>query len=220
MPGPRRTPFAPKDPALVLVTDASRLRGRALADVVRPAVDGGVTIVQLRDKSATHPDLLREGRMLREATAGRALFFVNGDVEAALVLGADGVHLPEAGEGIADARARAGQALLISRAVHSVAAAVEAEHAGADLLQAGTLFATPSHPGAPLLGVERLRELCAAVRIPVIAIGGITSANARHALDAGASGVAVIGAIFDAQDPRQAAHELREALSSAHAGAR
>ncbi|HEX5479047.1 MAG TPA: thiamine phosphate synthase, partial [Dehalococcoidia bacterium] len=73
MPGPRRTLFAPEDPALALVTDASRLRGRALADVVRAAVDGGVTIVQLRDKSATHADLVHEGHVLREATAGRAL---------------------------------------------------------------------------------------------------------------------------------------------------
>ena len=204
----------------MLVTDASRLRGRALADVVRAAIDGGVTVVQLRDRTASHADLVREGRALHDATAGRALFFVNGDIEAALALGADGVHLPEDAASIADIRARTGERLLISRAVHSVGAAVEAECAGADLLQAGTLFATASHPDAPLLGVEGLRALCDAVRIPVIAIGGITPANAREALDAGASGVAVIGAIFDADDPLEAARDLRSALSDARAGAR
>lgn len=208
------------DPGLVLVTEASRLRGRAIADVVRAAVDGGVTVVQLRDKSASHADLVREGRTLREVIDGRALLFVNGDVEAALDLGADGVHLAEAGASIADARAKAAERLLISRAVHSLAAAVEAERAGADLLQAGTLFATASHPGAHLLGVDGLRELCGAVRIPVVAIGGITPANACEALGAGASGVAVIGAIFDADDPLEAARELRSALSHARAGAR
>jgi thiamine-phosphate pyrophosphorylase len=145
---------------------------------------------------------------------------VNGDVEAARELGAEGVPLPESGASIDHARARAGERLLFSRAVHTVAAAVEAERAGADLLQAGTLFATASHPDAPLLGVEGLRALCDAVRIPVIAIGGITPANAREALDAGASGVAVIGAIFDADDPLEAARDLRSALSDARAGAR
>ncbi|MHB8684785.1 MAG: thiamine phosphate synthase [Dehalococcoidia bacterium] len=197
------------------MTDSSRLRGRTLADVVRAAVEGGVTAVQLRDKTAPHEALLRDGAALREAIGGRALFFVNGDVDVAVALGADGVHLPEDGAPTTDVRARVGDAMLISRAVHSVEAALRAEREGADIVQAGTLFQTASKPGARTLGIDGLRAVCAEVRIPVIAIGGVTAANAGRAIEAGAAGVAVIGAIFDADDPAAAARALREAVDAA-----
>ncbi len=204
-------------PALVLVTDSSRLRGRALADVVRAAVEGGVTIVQLRDKTAPHDALLREGASVREAIGRRALFFVNGDVEAAVALRADGVHLPEAGAPTTAVRAHVGSTMLVSRAVHSLDAALRAERDGADIVQAGTLFETASKPGARTLGIDGLRAICDAVRAPVVAIGGVTAANAGEALAAGAAGVAVIGAIFDAADPPAAARALREAMDGARA---
>ncbi|MDE3095939.1 MAG: thiamine phosphate synthase [Chloroflexota bacterium] len=207
-----------RDPALMLVTDPLRLRGRALADVVRAAVEGGVTIVQLRDRKASHAALLRDGALVREAIGRRARFFVNGDVGAAIALGADGVHLPEAAAPAAAARARvAGSTMLVSRAVHSVEAALRAERDGADIVQAGTLFETASKPGACTLGIDGLRAICDAVRLPVIAIGGVTAANAGRAIEAGAAGVAVIGAIFDADDTAAAARALRAALDGARA---
>jgi thiamine-phosphate diphosphorylase len=104
--------------------------------------------------------------------------------------------------------------MLISRAVHSVDAAVRAERAGADLLQAGTVFETASKPGAELLGIDGLRAICAAVSVPVIAIGGITAITAGGALRAGAKGVAVISAIADASQPREAASSLRRAIDA------
>ena len=206
-----------RDPALMLVTDSSRLRGRALADVVRAAVEGGVTAVQLRDKMTSHDALLREGALVREAIGRRALFFVNGDADAAIALGADGVHLPEGGTPTAAVRARVGSAMLVSRAVHGVAAAERAEREGANIVQAGTLFETASKPGARTLGIDGLRALCDAVRVPVIAIGGVTAANAGRAIEAGAAGVAVIGAIFDADAPAAAARALRAAIDGARA---
>ncbi len=202
-------------PALVLVTDTARLRGRALEDVVREAVLGGVGVVQLREKAASHDALVAVGGRVRDAIAGRALFFVNGDVDAAIALGADGVHLPEEGLSIADVRARVGDRVLISCAVHSVAAAVQAERDGADIVQIGTAFETASKPGRAPLGVDGVRAVCEAVRVPVIAIGGVTAANAGDLLRAGAAGVAVIGAIFDADHPRAAAAALRAALDAA-----
>ncbi|MBF6599973.1 MAG: thiamine phosphate synthase [Dehalococcoidia bacterium] len=205
---------------LVLVSDRTRLRGRALDDIVRAAVEGGVTMVQLRDKAASHADLLLTGARLRNAIAGRARFFVNGDVDAAVALRADGVHLPEDGAAVADVRARAGRSMLVSRAVHGVDAALRAEREGADLVQAGTLFPTTSKPGAAPLGLEGLRAICAAVRLPVVAIGGITRGNAAAALAAGAAGVAVIGAIFDATDAGAAAAALRATLDEAPAAGR
>jgi len=217
-----RTPALRLDstwPALMLVTDRSRLRGRVLADVVDAAVVGGVTVVQLRDREATHADLLRDARVLREVTRGRALLLVNSDVEAALASGADGVHVPEHGATVANTRTRAGGRLLVSRAVHSV----EAARAGADLLVAGTVFDTASKPGAATLGVDGLAAICASVSVPVIAIGGIAAGNVASAIEAGARGVAVIGAILDAPDARAAAADLRRALdavASPTAGAR
>ena len=201
--------------ALVLVTDSTRLRGRALEDVVREAVLGGADVVQLREKGMPHDALVALGARVRDATAGRALFFVNGDVDAAVALGADGVHLPEGGPAIADVRPHVGGHVLISRAVHSVDAALQAERDGADIVQLGTAFETASKPGRTPLGVDGVRAVCAAVRVPVIAIGGVTAANAGGVLRAGATGVAVIGAIFDADDPRAAAAELRTAIDAA-----
>ena len=202
-------------PSLVLVTDGARLHGRALEDVVRIAVAGGVQVVQLREKSLSHDALVELGGRVRDAIAGRALFIVNGDVDAAIALGADGVHLPEDGAAIADVRARVGPDVLISRAVHSVLAAVRAESEGADMVQLGTVFETASKPGREPIGIAGVRAVCAAVRIPVIAIGGITATNTGDVFAAGASGVAVIGAIFDGDEPRASAAALRVAIDAA-----
>ena len=202
-------------PALLLVTDAAHLRGRAIDDVVREAVLGGVNVVQLREKGCSHSVTVTMGTRVRDAVASRALFFVNGDLDAAFVLAADGIHLPEDGAKIADARTRLGDALLLSRAVHSVEAAVQAERDGADIVQIGTVFETASKPGRTAIGLDGIRAVCAAVRVPVIAIGGITVANAGDVIRAGAAGVAVIGAILDAPDPRSAAAALREAIDAA-----
>jgi thiamine-phosphate pyrophosphorylase len=212
-------------PALVVVTDTSRhpqtaTSGTAwLDDIVREAVLGGVNIVQLREKHISRGDLIALGLHVRDAIAGRALFFVNGDIEAALTLKADGVHLPEDGLSTGEVRARVGERMLISRAVHSVDAAVRAERSGADIVQAGTLFETASKPGGALLGINGLRDICAAVEVPVIAIGGISASNAAEALEAGAAGVAVISAIADSPAPREAAAILRRALDATISGA-
>jgi thiamine-phosphate pyrophosphorylase len=202
-------------PALVLVTDSVRLRGRtpasALEDVVREAVLGGVNVVQLREKHLPAEELVALGRRVRDAIAGRALFFVNGNLDAARMLSAGGVHLPAAGPSVAEARSRLGDGVLVSVAVHSLQDAVAAERAGADLLQLGTAFATASKPGVTPLGPDGIRRVCARTRIPVIAIGGIDAGNAARVMRAGAHGVAVVGAIMDAASPHTAAEALRHA---------
>ena len=210
-------------PAIVLVTDSRRRQARDqqgeewIDDVVREAVLGGVNVVQLREKHLQSGELIARGLHVRDAIAGRALLFVNGNVEAAAALAADGVHLPEDGPPIDEVRGRVGETMLISRAVHSLDAAVSAEREGADVLQLGTIFETPSKPGVTPLGIDGLREVCASVSVPVIAIGGITPRNAGDVLRAGAAGIAVIGAIFDAGDPRIAARELSSAVAASTA---
>jgi thiamine-phosphate pyrophosphorylase len=199
-------------PMLMLVTDAIRLGDRDLASVVDAAVAGGVNCVQLRERSLPHDALVALVTRLRDVTSGRALLLVNTDIDAATH--ADGVHLPERAGPIGRARALLGEAAIVSCAVHSVDAAVSAVEEGADMLVFGPLFATTSHPGHAGAGIDALRDVCAGVAVPVIAIGGITAVNAPHAIDAGARGVAVIGAIFDAPDPRRAAAALRGAVAA------
>jgi thiamine-phosphate pyrophosphorylase len=202
----------------MLVTDSSRRHGRSpegeewIDDVVREAALGGVNAVQLREKQLTGGRLIQLGLHINDVITDRAMLFVNGNIDAAMTLGAAGLHLPEDGPSVADARDRLGDGVLISRAAHGVDAAVRAEADGADVVQAGTVFETASKQGATLLGIDGLRAICDAVRVPVIAIGGITGTNAADVMAAGAAGVAVIGAIFDARDPRAAAAELHRAV--------
>ena len=140
--------------------------------------------------------------------------FVNSDVDAALRADADGVHLPEAmwPSQLAHVRDAVGASMLISCAVHGVETARQAEAEGADVLVAGTVFPSASHPGGATIGTGGLAEICAAVRVSVIAIGGVTAANGGKVMHAGASGAAVIGAIRGAPDARAAAEALREAI--------
>lgn len=204
-------------PALVFVADEARLRGRDITNMVSDAVSGGVDIVQLRARELPHERILPLAAAVREITANRALFFVNSAVEVAVEVGADGVHLPETGGSIDAVRSRVGDAILISSAVHSVSAAVAAERDGSDLLQIGTVFATASKPGAETIGLSGLANVCRTVRVPCIAVGGITEANAADVIAAGAAGVAVVGAIGSVSPPAAAVAALREALVSAHA---
>jgi thiamine-phosphate pyrophosphorylase len=169
-------------------------------ETARAAVEGGATVVQLRLKGASTDELVEAGRPFRELPA---TIVVNDDVEAAIRLEADGVHLGQDDPG-ADRAREAGLLLGISAA--SVDEAVDAE--GASYLGAGPVWATPSKPDAdPPIGLEGLREICKAVAIPVVAIGGIDVSNAADCIRAGAAGVAVIRAAKDAAALRAAIDE-------------
>jgi thiamine-phosphate pyrophosphorylase len=198
----------------MLVTDSARLRGRDLVAVVSDAVDGGVNVVQLREKSLSHAPLVALATRMRDAIGGRARLLVNSDVEAAIDSGADGVHLPTGSVSIADVRARIGPAILISCAVHSAEEALAAERDGADLLVLGSVFPSATHPDGAVLGVDAVAAICARTRIPVIGIGGVTPHNATSVMRAGASGIAVISAIFDADDACAAACDLSIAIGA------
>jgi thiamine-phosphate pyrophosphorylase len=199
-------------PCLMLITDRSRLRGRALEEVVSQAVDGGVNVVQLREKDLPSRELYDLAATVHAVLRGRALFLVNDRLDVALACGADGVHLPEAGLPVAVVHKISGEACIVGRSVHSQEASVAAERDGADFVIVGNVFDTASKPGAPARGPEFVREVSDAVRVPVIAVGGIDVSNVCDVIKAGADGVAVIGAIMDADDPRAATRVLREEL--------
>jgi thiamine-phosphate diphosphorylase len=207
-------------PALMLVTDRKRVGARprdgeeVLDDVVREAVLGGVDIVQLREKDLSTSELIALGLHVRDAIAGRALFFVNGDLEAARALRADGIHLPANAPSVSAARDALGDHVLVSVAAHNIDDARRTERDGADFVVLGAVFETASHPDTTPLGIDAVRDVCAALHIPVIAIGGITPDNARSCIDADAAGVAVISAIMDAPDPRVAAANIRAVIAT------
>jgi thiamine-phosphate pyrophosphorylase len=205
-------------PCLALVTDRARRRDRPLEQIVSQAVDGGVNLVQVREKDLGGGDLYEFALRLREALQGRALLLVNERVDVALACGADGVHLPERGLPAAVARRQVGEGLLIGRSVHSVEGAAQAERDGADFVQVGTIFATGSKPGVEPAGLGLVSAVRSAVTSPVIAIGGINAGNAADVMRAGADGVAVISALMDAEDPAAAARDLWQAVTEAWAG--
>jgi len=202
-------------PTLCLVTDRHRCEGIALDVVVEAAVEGGVNVVQLREKDLPAGELFSLGMRLREVTRGKALLLINDRVDVAQACGADGVHLPENGLPTPIARWVMGRNAIVGRSVHSVEAAAQAERDGADLVQLGTIFVSPSKPDSPPAGSALLREAADAISIPVLAVGGVTPENAGEAIAAGASGVAVISAICGADDPKAAAEALVEAMTEA-----
>ena len=211
---PDATPPRPElpVPCLALVTNRQAAQGRPLDAVVAAALDGGVNLVQLREKDLSARELWTLAVHLRELTEGRALFLVNDRLDVALACGADGVHL--AGHSLPPAAARAalGPERLLGCSVHNGAEAEEAARGGVDFLFVGTLYPSRSHPGLAPAGPRLIEEIRDVVDLPLVGIGGITSRTARDVLMAGARGVAVISAIMAAPDPAAAAARLRDAL--------
>jgi thiamine-phosphate pyrophosphorylase len=168
-------------------------------ETAQTAVEGGATVVQLRVKGLGTEELVEAGRPFRELPA---TFVVNDDVEAAVMLAADGVHLGRDDEG---AERALEASLLLGLSAASVDEAKAAEARGAGYVGAGPVWATPSKPDAdPPVGLEGLQEICEAVEVPVVAIGGIDASNAADCIRAGAAGVAVIRAARDARALRAA----------------
>ena len=168
-------------------------------ETARAAVEGGATVVQLRLKGASTGELVEAGRGFGDLDA---IFVVNDDLEAALRLGADGVHLGRDDEG-AERAVESG--LLLGLSAASVGEARAGEARGAAYVGAGPVWATPSKPDAdPAIGLDGLAEICAAVSVPVVAIGGVGATNALDCVRAGAAGVAVIRATREARAVRAA----------------
>jgi thiamine-phosphate pyrophosphorylase len=205
-----------REPSLMLVTDRERLRGRPLEEVISQAVDGGVTAVQLREKDCAGGELYDMAVTLRHVLRGRALLLINDRVDIAIAAGADGVHLPEHSIPLRDVRALAGASCIAGRPVHSVDGAADALETDIDYLIAGTVFRTASKSGLHPAGVGLISAIAQDARAPIVAIGGITYANAASVIQAGADGVAVIGAILDAESPFDAARGLRAAIDEAY----
>jgi len=176
------------------------------AAAARLAAEGGATVIQLRIKNAPTDAVAERGRPVAAvARSAGVTFVVNDDVDAALALEADGVHLGRADHG--KERARAAK-LLLGISAASVEEAIAAAEQGADYIGAGPVWTTPSKTDADEpIGLDGLAAICDAVSVPVVAIGGIDAANAAECIAAGARGVAVIRAVVDARAVREAVDE-------------
>ncbi|HXG19840.1 MAG TPA: thiamine phosphate synthase [Methylomirabilota bacterium] len=193
---------------LYFVTDRQQTNGRPLVDVVHAALDGGVRAVQVREKDLEGGELYRLAAELRRLTAHyKARLFINDRIDVALAVDADGVHLGQTSFPVAIARQLIGSGKLLGVSTHSQAE-IEAA-ARADFIVFGPVYFTPSKAayGEPQ-GVDRLSQAVTQSAVPVIAIGGIKSAQIPEVLAAGAHGIAVISAISAAPDPAQAARDL------------
>jgi thiamine-phosphate pyrophosphorylase len=199
----------------MLITDRERCRPGGLLHAIEAAVAAGVDAVQLREKDVEASAVYDLALVVRDLIRGRCPLIVNSRLDVALAVGADGVHLPEAGFPIAAARALCPPGYLIGKSVHSVAAAVEAQAQGASYVQLGTIFETTSKPGVHPAGLLLVSAAAAKLNIPCIAVGGLNADNAGEVLAAGASGVAVVSAILLADDVEVAVRELRVAMAGA-----
>lgn len=209
------------DLTLYLVADPTATRGRALLDVVRQAVDGGATLVQLRAKEASTRELVEAARalvaLLRPA---QVPLLVNDRVDVALAAGADGAHVGQDDMAAVDARRLLGQHAILGVSATTLGEARRIDARAADYVGAGPVFPTGSKAdAAPPLGLDGLRALCSASALPVVAIGGIGTGNAADVVAAGAAGVSVISAICGADDPAGAARALRRAVHAGRASA-
>lgn len=182
---------------------------------VAAAVAGGVTMVQLRDRTMSGGQMLDMARRLKTITRGKALLVINDRVDVAVAAEADGAQLPEDGLPTLVARGLIGKYAVLGRSVHAVDTAVQAGREGAEFVVAGTIYKSPSKPDAKPAGAGIITEISKSTNLPVIAVGGITAKNIGEAVKAGAAGAAVISAIAGAPDPRAAAEELSKALLEA-----
>lgn len=203
--------------SLYLVTDRGLSRGRSTRDIVESGIRGGVTCVQLREKTATTREFIREALGIKDLLASRNVpLIINDRLDVALAVGAEGVHLGQKDMSLEMARTIAGDRMIIGISVESVEDAVTAAEGGADYLGVSPIFATPTKVDtAPALGLEGLAEIRRTVTLPLVAIGGLSSDNAGAVIRSGADGVAVVSAIVAAEDPERAARQLKRVIEEA-----
>jgi thiamine-phosphate pyrophosphorylase len=201
---------------LCLVTDRSLLRGKTLSAVVGAAVKGGVTLVQLREKSLNILAYAELGRAMKDFLKQYEVpLIINDSVEVAAAVGADGLHVGQTDMPAEAARHLLGPDATIGLSIATVEQAQKADVKFADYLGVGPIFATPSKPDAATpMGIETLATVRRMTALPIVAIGGISAENTAETIAAGANGVAVVSAIMGADDPEAAARALAEKLAS------
>ena len=196
---------------LYAVTDRHWLGERTLYDVVRESLDGGVTFLQLREKDLDDENFYKEAVELQAMAREYGVpFVVNDNVDIAVRMDADGVHVGQSDMEAGDVRALIGPDKILGVSAQTVEQAVLAEKRGADYLGVGAVFPTGSKDDAVEVSFETLKAICEAVSIPVVAIGGITPENTKELAGSGICGIAVISAIYGQKDIYEATVSLKK----------
>lgn len=196
-----------------LVTDNNALKGRDFFEVVEEAIQGGVTIVQLREKDLSSDDFVKKANRLKKLTDKYNIpLIINDKIDVAFDSKADGLHVGQKDIAVRDGRRimRKDYNRILGVTANTVDLAIEAEKMGADYIGAGAVFGTTTKNDAKFLSIEGLAEIVSAVSIPVVAIGGITPENAQMLKGIGLAGVAVSSGIMGADNVFEAAKKLRE----------
>ncbi len=195
---------------LYAVTDRAWTGEKSLYQQVEEALKGGVTCVQLREKELSYEDFLEEAiHISKLCRKYKVPFFINDNVDIAIKCGADGIHVGQEDMKAKDVRNLVGEHMMIGVSVHSVEEALQAQENGADCLGVGAMFSTSTKLDADVLPWETLHDICHAVDIPVVAIGGINKENIMQLSDSGVDGVALVSAIFAAKDIETECQKLR-----------
>lgn len=199
-----------KDLLLYAVTDRTWLHGRTLAACVEDAIRGGATMIQLREKDMTDEQFLAEAKVIKEITSQLGVpLIINDNVDIAIAVDADGVHVGQSDMQAANVRTRVGNKKIIGVSAHTAREAIEAERAGADYLGIGAMFSTSTKADAENVSFDTLRQINDAVSIPTVAIGGISEKNILELSGSGIDGVAVVSCIFAQDNIRTAAQTMR-----------
>jgi thiamine-phosphate pyrophosphorylase len=202
------------DLSFYLVLDPDLCSNLGMVETARAAVAGGATIVQLRDKQAGTSAMIETGRALKQAlSATGALLIVNDDVEAAIAIGADGLHIGQDDMDAPTARTLIGPDMILGLSVETEGLAAAVDPALVDYAGIGPVFATPTKPDHKQpIGFDGLARLIKTCRVPAVAIGGLKAAHVRDVFSAGAHGLAVVSAICGTPDPQAAAIDIAEAI--------
>lgn len=195
---------------LYAVTDRMWLKdGETLTDVCKTVLENGATFLQIREKDLDAESFQQEAAALKALCASyKVPYVVNDSVEIAMAIDADGVHVGQSDIKGRDIRAMIGPDRILGISAGTVAEAVAAEQAGADYIGVGAVFGTSTKKNARNLSIEALREISCSVSIPIVAIGGINASNIGELAGSGVDGVAVVSAIFAAEQPGAATAEL------------
>ena len=200
--------FTGKNLLLYAVTE--RYPDRDFFVQIESALKGGITCLQLREKHLSQTEFIDEARIVKRLCEKYSVpLIINDDVEVALSCGADGVHIGQDDGDVAEVRKIAGNRLIIGVSAHNVEEALAAEKAGADYLGCGAVFGSATKSNVHVLPLETLKNIAAAVKIPIVAIGGINETNMMRLAGSGINGVAVISAIFGAADIESKCQELK-----------
>lgn len=195
---------------LYAVTDRTWVKDTTLMDQVKEALEGGITFLQLREKHLSKEEFIKEAREMKELSKEyKVPFVINDNIEVALAVDADGVHIGQNDMSVEEARKLLGEDKIIGVSAHNVEEAIKAQKGGADYLGVGAVCATSTKKDANVVSKEEIKKICHTVEIPVVAIGGIKKENIKTLEGPDVDGVAVVSAIFAAKDIKKDTKQLR-----------